>query len=105
MKTFAKVLYYKEYVAPIAYGYNEKHKVKSYVKISIHFDFKEGIRFSTSVPNFSYCTHNPFRAILRVLEHESVGMSKYQRMKEDIRYLGKWKSMDVHSKYDINDID
>lgn len=104
MKTFSKVLYCKEYIAPIAYGYNEKHKIKSYVEVSVHFDFKEWIRFSVSVPNFSCCTHNPFKAILRVLEHESIGMSKYQRMKEDIRYFNKWKSMDVHPEYDVNDI-
>lgn len=104
MNTYSKVLYYKEYTAPIAYGYDEKHKVKSYVKIAAHFDFKEFLRFSVQVPNFSYCTHNPFKAILRVLEHESIGMSKYQRMKEDIRYFEKWKSMDVHPKYDVNDV-
>lgn len=103
MKIYSKQLYYKEYFSPISYGYNEKHKVKSYVKIKLYFDFKEGLRFSVSVPDFGCCERNPIKAILRVLEHESIGMSKYQRMKEDIRYFERWKSMDVDPRYDIND--
>ena len=94
MKTFIKTLYYKEYESPIAYGYEADHKVKSYVEIKVGFDFREGLRFCVTVPNVSYTYHNPFKAIMKALEHESIGMSKYNRIKEDTRRCGLWKKLD-----------
>lgn len=89
-----KVLYCKEYDSPIAYGYKPEHRVKSYFRLRIGFDFKKGLRFSAEVPNFSCCTRNPIKAILRVLEHESIGMAKYNKMKDDTRACGLYKSLD-----------
>jgi hypothetical protein len=80
-----KVLYYKEYESPIFYGYKPEHKVKSYVKITMAFDFREGLRFCVSAPNVSWCYRNPIKALLKILEHESIGMAKYNRLKEDVR--------------------
>lgn len=94
MKTFEKELYYKEYTSPIAYGYRSTHKVESYVKIKMWFDFKEGLRFSVSTPIMSSCERNPIKAMLRVLEHESIGFSKYQRLKDDCRSNGLWRQLD-----------
>lgn len=88
-----KIIYYKEYELPIAYGYKPEHKVKSYLEVMLHFDFKEGLRFSVSVPNFSTCCRNPFKAIFRAMEHESIGMSKYNRIKEDSRSCGLWQKL------------
>ena len=94
MKTLSKTLYYEEYEAPIAYGYKPEHKIKSYVKIQMHFDFKDWLRFSVTIPNMGVCRRNPFRALLRALEHESIGMAKYNRIKEDSRNLGLWQKLD-----------
>jgi hypothetical protein len=94
MKTFSKTLYYKEYNSPIAYGYKPEHRVKSYVKIQVHFDFKEGLWFSVTVPNMACGNRNPFKALLRALEHESIGMAKYQRMKDDTRSCGLYQKLD-----------
>lgn len=94
MKTRTKTIYYKEYESPIAWGYKPEHKVKSYIRIQSHFDFKEGLRFSVTVPNVAYCHRNPFKALLRALEHESIGMGKYNRLKEDTRSCGLWKKLD-----------
>lgn len=90
METISKTLYYNEYSSPIAYT---NDCVFSYIKIQLHFDFKEGLRFSASVPNFGCCERNPLKAILRVLEHESIGMGKYQRLKDDCRDKGLWKKL------------
>ncbi len=49
-----KVLYCKEYDSPIAYGYKPEHRVKSYFKLIMAFDFKEGLRFTAQVPNVSW---------------------------------------------------
>jgi hypothetical protein len=90
-----KVLYSKEYSAPIKYGYEPEHIVRSYVKFVMIFDFKKGLRFVVRVPNTSVCCRNPFKALLNMLEHESVGMAKYQRMKEDVRACGLYSKLDV----------
>ena len=95
MKTIKKVLYYKEYESPIAYGYKKEHKVKTYIKVTAWFDFKEGLRFSVGVANVSFCYRNIFKAFIRILEHESIGMQKYQQMKEDARSSGVYKKLEV----------
>jgi len=91
-----KVLFHKEYEAPIKYGYKPEHKVKTYIEFIMWFDFKEGLRFSVGVPNVSFCFRNPFKAFIRILEHESIGMQKYQQMKEDSRNCGVYKKLDVN---------
>lgn len=96
MKTIKKVLFYEEYEAPIAYGYELEHKVKTHVEFIAWFDFKEGLRFSVEVANISFCTRNPFKAFIRILEHESIGMQKYQQLKNDSRKCGLWKEIDVN---------
>ncbi len=95
MKTIKKVIFYKEYESPIAYGYKVDHKVRTYIKVTAWFDFKEGLRFSVGVANMSACYRNPFKAFIRVLEHESIGMQKYQQMKEDSRNCKVYQKLDV----------
>ena len=51
----------------------------------MYFDFKEWLRFSVGAGNFGYCHRNPFKAFIRVLEHESIGMMKYDSLKEVYR--------------------
>ena len=91
-----KVLYFKEYESPVFYGYKPEHKVKSYIEITMYFDFKEGLRFSVCVPNTSWCHGNPLKAFLKILEHESIGMAKYNKLKEDIRHQGLDHNLDYH---------
>ena len=95
MKTFKKNLFYKEYEAPIAYGYTAEHKVRTYIEVNMYFDFEQWLRFSVTVPNFSCCRHTPFKAFIRALEHESIGMVKYQYMKEDVRNCGLYNKLDI----------
>ena len=89
-----KVIYFNEYESRVFYGYEPEHRVKSYIKVTMHFDFKDWLRFSIEVPNISWCYRNPIKGILRVLEHESIGMSKYNKLKEDIRSKGLDKNLD-----------
>lgn len=94
MKTKTMTIYQKEYSSPIAYGYKDEHTIKSYVEIQLHFDFKDWLRFSVTVPNASFCYKNPLKAMLRALEHESIGMGKYNKLKEDTRSCGLWTKLD-----------
>lgn len=82
-----KIIYKKEYDAPMFYSSDRTKNVKSYIEIRMYFHFKTGLYFSVSVPNISYYSRNIFKAILKIIEHESIGMSKYERIKQDIRKL------------------
>jgi len=81
MKTYKKVLFHEEYEGNAQYT----GKVKTYIEIIMYFDFKEGLRFTASVANYSWCFKNPINALIRVLEHESIGMAKYDALKEEYR--------------------
>lgn len=72
---------------------SENNKIETYIKLIMYFDFKEGLRFTCCVPNFASCYRNPFMAIFRVLEHESIGMGKYSLVKDVIRSKGWHRSL------------
>ena len=59
----------------------------------MHFDFKQWLRFSISIPNYTYCTRNPFKCLFAALEYSDVGMGKYQRLKERTRKLDMWRKL------------
>ena len=52
MKTLSKQLYHKEFTFPVAYT---REVIKGYIDINMHFDFKEWLRFSVSVPDYGCC--------------------------------------------------
>lgn len=91
-KIIKKVLFKKNYE-----GYcgllSENNKIETYIELVMCFDFREGLRFTCSVPNISSCNRNPFKAIFRILEHESIGMGKYNRVKDVIRAKGWHKAL------------
>jgi hypothetical protein len=91
-----KILYKNEYRSGLFWGHKPEHLVKSYVEFSMYFDFKDGLRFCISVPNVSFCYRNPFKALFKALEHESIGMSKYQQLKDDIRRQGRDKNLECY---------
>jgi hypothetical protein len=95
MKTIEKVLFEKDYESPIAYGYKKEHKVKTQIEVIMYFDFKEGLRFSVKSGNVSNCSKNIFKAFIRTLEHESIGMAKYDQMKYDARKCGIYNRLDI----------
>lgn len=91
MRTYKKVLFYKEVESPLAY--RSDYKARTKIEAIMWFDFKEGLRFSVMAGNISSCEKNIFKAIWRVLEHESIGMAKYDCLKEDTRSKGLWKKL------------
>jgi hypothetical protein len=88
-----KTIYKKQWTSPVAWGVEGTPKVEGYIEYKVHFSFKEGICFSISIPNFGCGSRNPFECIFRALEHSSVGMGKYCRLKERTRSLGMWKNL------------
>ena len=83
-----KQLFYKKFCYPIAYT---GELMTDYIEVAMHFDFKEGLRFSVSTSNFSCCDRNIFKAFTRTLEIATVGYNKYQILKYDCRDKGFWK--------------
>lgn len=93
-KTHKKVLIHKEYTSPIKYGYEPHHKVQSYITITRCFSFKEGLRYTVTVPNASFCKKRLIDALVWAMEHESIGMAKYQRIKEDLNRQDLYRKLD-----------
>lgn len=67
--------------------------VKAYIVFEFVVNFKTMPFFSLKVidKSFNYC--NPFTAIFMAIESETVGMCKYTRLKERVRFLGLWKKL------------
>ena len=87
-------LFKKEWGSPVAWASSKNpERVEGYIEYIMWFDFKDGLRFSATVPNYSTCTRNPFRCLFNAMEHSSVGMGKYQRLKERNRKLGFWQKL------------
>ena len=72
---------------------NGDKKIKSYIRVERHFDFKDGLSYSVTVPNFTCCEKKLKDAILRVIEHESIGMSKYNGIKELVDNKKLWNKL------------
>ena len=89
MKTISKVIYEKHYISNSKW----EQKIESYIKIERHFDFKEGLRYSVCVPNCSWCRRTLKEAMLCAMEHESIGMSKYNGLKEQIYSKKLWNNI------------
>ena len=89
MKTISKVIYENEYTSNSKWG----NKVQSYIKITRHFDFKDGLRYSISMPNFSTCDRKLNNALFRAMERESIGMAKYEGLKELISHKKLWSNI------------
>ena len=92
MKTFKKVLFRRDYEFKGQY-WSGCDKGKSYCELVLVFDFKEGLRFTASVPNMSSCRRNPFKALLTVIEHENVKGEKYDDLKYNMRKKGLHRSL------------
>lgn len=89
LKTHSKVIYEKHYTSNSKWG----QKIESYIKIERHFDFGEGLRYSVSVPNFCCCKKKLIDALLWAMEHESIGMQKYDRLKEVLYSKNLWNKI------------
>ena len=91
MKQIKKVLFSKNAESPLAWRSDRKAKTR--LEIVFYFDFKLGVRFRVNAGNISCCDKSLFKAFCKCLEHESIGMAKYDILKEDTRLKGLWKKL------------
>ena len=93
MKTFTKVLFKSEFESPVDWVVEGTLKVEGYIIYKLHFDFKEGLRFSLTIPNHAICTKNPFKCLFIGLESMIIGYGKYCRLKDRVRNIDAWKHL------------
>ena len=86
MKVFKKVLFKKHAESPLKW--RTDRKAETDIEVAFYFDFKEGARFRVNAGNISCCDRSLFKAFCRCLEHESIGMNKYDNLKDDLRSKG-----------------
>lgn len=87
-------IFEKTWTSPVAWASSKNpERLEGYIKYQLHFDLKQWLRFSASVPNYSSCTRSPIKCLFNVIEHSDVGMGKYQRLKERTRKLGMWQKL------------
>ncbi len=92
-KPFKKILFYQRWFYPVDWGSDSTPKIESYIEYTMWFDFKQGLRFSLSVPNYTMCTRNPFKCMFIVLEYLTEKASNYTRLEGRIRELDVWRSL------------
>lgn len=90
MKTYSKTLYYKTFSFLISYN---GEPIEDYIKFEMHFDFKEGLRFTISTSNMSICRRKPKKALFEMLEKQIIGYDRYQILKEDCINEGLWRQL------------
>jgi len=87
-----KKIYTRKFKFPFQWeSYQKKELEKREISIWFNFTFRDGIWFTVRVPNKSFNNRNIFKALIAALESESVGMQKYDRLKEEVRELTWWK--------------
>lgn len=74
-----KVLFHKEFISNTKFDV----EVKTYIVLKRHFSFKDGFWYSVTVPNKTFINNKKEKALLRALESESIGMQKYNLVKEN----------------------
>lgn len=86
-------LFRKELEFPPAWAHGENHVLHGSIYVTLHISRHKGFHFSVSVANKSFSDRNPIKALLRALESETVGMAKYDALKDRVRSMGQWKNL------------
>ncbi len=85
-------LFDERFTSPVWWSNTKNGEIEGHVKFDFVFGFFRPF-FIVSVANktFSHC--NPLVAMAKAMESESVGMAKYNALKERIRDLGLHRSL------------
>lgn len=67
--------------------------INSYIEISLILSRHWIFCFSVEVMNKSFNYRNPFKALLKALESETIGMNKYDMLKERLRDKDMWREL------------
>ena len=67
--------------------------ISACIEFSVIINRHVGFTFCASVINKSFCSKNPFSALINCLESETIGMAKYDKIKENLRSKGMWQKL------------
>jgi hypothetical protein len=81
----------REFAFYLAWEIDERIKTK--VKLELMITKKCVFTFVASVPNKSFSSINPFKALMMALESQTVGMIKYDRLKDRIKEIKQWQKL------------
>ena len=86
-------LFSKKFSSNIAWGLSDKDKVDGYINFYLVINKQSLFYFSINVVNKSFNSRNPMECIFKAMESESVGMQKYNALKESVRNNDSWKNL------------
>lgn len=85
-------LYRMSFVQTSAWAVNSDD-LNCYIELNLFISIKHGFFFSVAVTNKVFSSRNPFKALLLALESETLGMAKYDKLKERVRDLDLWQKL------------
>jgi hypothetical protein len=86
-------LYKRKFKFIPAWEFEGKCIIKTEVKLELMVNKWFKFSFIASVPNKSFSNINPFNALMTALESQTVGMLKYDRLKDRIREMKQWQKL------------
>ncbi len=86
-------IFKKKFISPVAWGVLDEENIQGEIGFYFHWERGYSFWFSIVVPNKSFGGKNPFKVISEAIESQSVGMGKYDRLKDKLRATGIWKRL------------
>ena len=87
------ILARKKFYSPVAWGLEEGDGVNGEIVFALYLTIHTGFHFSVNTGVASFNGRNPIDCIMRAMEHENVGMLKYERIKERTRQNKTWQKL------------
>lgn len=96
------ILFSKYAESPLAWECcDSNRRARTNIEYSVHFNpkyilkkrFEDVFYFRCSAGNISCASNDPFSCIWKTLEHESIGMAKYDCLKSATRSKGMWRNL------------
>lgn len=84
-------LYRGYFLCTKAWAVEPGDAVNAYIEMSVLMNRHVFFTFQVSVANKTFSSRNPFKVLLRALESETIGMAKYDALKEAVRDNDTWK--------------
>ena len=86
-------LFAKKFEETTAWAHTSDDKVKGFIMFDLLVNKHVIFTFQAKVMNKTFSSRNPFKALLLALESESVGMAKYDSLKNRVRSKDLWRSL------------
>jgi len=86
-------LFAKKFEEITAWAHYPEDTVKGFIMFDLLINRHVMFTFQVKVMNKTFSSRNPFKALLWALESETVGMAKYDLLKQKVRSKDLWRSL------------